>query len=64
MFCGWRLLPLGSLLLLLLGVCQPGYSAKILGFLAIPSATQFAIHDTLLRELANRGHQVSSEAII
>lgn len=33
-------------------------TAKILGFLIVPSISHFIIQDSLMRGLANKGHQV------
>lgn len=38
---------------------QPIGSAKILGYLVTPVRSHFVIHDSLLRGLAAKGHNVS-----
>lgn len=38
---------------------QPIHSARILGFFSTPSRSHLIIHESLMRELAIRGHDVS-----
>lgn len=42
----------------LLQVAQPIFSARILGYLLSPSQSHFVIHDSLMRGLAAKGHNV------
>lgn len=44
----------------LLLVAQPILSARILGYLLTPGRSHFIIHDSLMRGLAAKGHDVSS----
>lgn len=38
---------------------QPIETARILGFFSTPSRSHLIIHESLMRELASRGHDVS-----
>lgn len=43
---------------------EPIDSARILGFFSTPSRSHLIIHESLMRELAIRGHEVSIQHII
>lgn len=45
---------------LLVQLLQPIDSARILGFFSTPSLSHLIIHESLMRELAIRGHDVST----
>lgn len=48
------------LLAVLFQFTEPISSAKILGYLITPGRSHFIVHDSLLRGLAAKGHEVSS----
>lgn len=50
---------LGAVLLLLVLIGKPIFSSNILGYLVSPSRSHFIMHDSLLRGLAAKGHNVS-----
>jgi glucuronosyltransferase len=46
-------------LLLSIFVAHEAHGAKILGIFPLPGKSHFAVSSVLLKELANRGHQVT-----
>lgn len=47
------------LIFVLVQLSQPVNSARILGFFPTPSRSHLIIQESLMRELASRGHDVS-----
>lgn len=47
------------LVFIVVQLSQPTNSARILGFFSTPSVSHLIIHESLMRELASRGHEVS-----
>lgn len=48
-----------TIALVVVEIIQPISSANILGYLSAPGRSHFIIHDSLLRGLAAKGHNVS-----